>query len=115
MVTNRILKQANSDIGVDNSDTGIWRLSHIHYTGHYLPKRRTAYPALALVVLLVGVFLLTWSKIVYASNVTSFTLSNLSVIGQIYKYIWSSYAVVILMLISFWLGERQERYNQFTS
>ena len=68
MSTNRISKQANLGIGIDNFSSGIWRLSHIHYTGHYLPKRRTAYPALTLIVLLVGVFLLTWSKIVSASN-----------------------------------------------
>ncbi len=68
MSKNRITKKANSGIGIDNFGQGIWHLSHVHYTGHYLPKKKTAYPALMLILLLVGVFLLTWSKIVSAST-----------------------------------------------
>ena len=68
MLKSQLSKKSATGIGIDNFGHGIWHLSHVHYTGHYLPKKRTAYPALLLIVLLVGVFLLTWSKIVSAST-----------------------------------------------
>ncbi len=74
MTKNKISKKANSGIGIDNFGHSIWQLSHVHYTGRFLPKKKTAYPALLLIVLLVGVFLTGWSKIVIASASASYNV-----------------------------------------
>lgn len=74
MTKNKISKKASSGIGIDNFGHSIWQLSHVHYTGHFLPKKRTAYPALLLIVLLVGVFLAGWSRIVIASSSASYNV-----------------------------------------
>ncbi len=44
------------------------RVTHHKHTGHRLPGRTTSYPLLAMIVLCVGVFLMSWTRFVTASD-----------------------------------------------
>ncbi len=95
----------------ENFMSRIWHLSHVHYTGRFLPRHKTAYPALVMIVVLVGVLVVFWTKNVTAMplvtglNTLSSPLHN--ELSHLVKYIWSGYGVVALMLFSFWLGENK--------
>ena len=112
----------------DNLVSKIWHLSHIHHTGRFLPKHKTAYPALFMIVLLVGIFIIIWihesdtallsvngtyrtgillTSIKSPSSVVSVVNNNF--ILKAAKYIWSGYGFAALMLVSFWLGEKKDQ------
>jgi hypothetical protein len=55
------------------------RVASRRHTGHVLPRRTTSYPTLAMIVLCVGVFLISWTRTVTA-NQGSYTV-NASVPG----------------------------------
>ncbi len=44
------------------------RVTHHKHTGHRLPGRTTSYPVLAMIVLCVGVFLMSWTRFVKADT-----------------------------------------------